>query len=81
MIWASVRMPLVVAKTHNLDSKSINFVLAIPQADLDIPVYMELPAGVTPIKETNAIRQHYVLWLNESLYGLKNSGHNWFEKL
>ena len=79
--WASVRMLLVVAKIHNLDSKSIDFVLAFPQADLDIPVYMELPAGVTPIEETDATRRRYVLRLNKSLYGLKNSGHNWFEKL
>ena len=32
-----------------LKSKSIDFVLASPQADLDVPVYMELPAGVNPI--------------------------------
>jgi hypothetical protein len=29
--------------------KSINFVLAFAQADLDVPVYMELPAGVNPV--------------------------------
>jgi len=49
-------MLLMVAKIHNLDSKVIDFVLAFPQADLNIPVYMELPAGVTPIKETNSNR-------------------------
>ena len=79
--WASVQMLLVVAKNHNLNSKSITFVLVFPQADLDIPVHKELPAGVTPIEETNAIRRRYILRPNKSLYGLKNSGHNWFEKL
>ena len=69
-------MLLVVAKIHNLDSKSIDFVLAFPQADLDIPVYMELPSGVTPIEETDATRRRYDFRLNKSLYGLKNSGHN-----
>ena len=34
---------------HGLKSKSINFVLAFPQSDLDVPVYMELPAGANPI--------------------------------
>jgi hypothetical protein len=29
-------------KIHGLPSKSINFVLAFPQADLEVPVYMEL---------------------------------------
>jgi hypothetical protein len=43
--WASVRILLAIAKIHGLSSQSINFVLAFPQADLEIPVYMELPLG------------------------------------
>ena len=43
--WASVRLLLAVAKIHKLPSKSIDFVLAFPQADLEVPVYMELPLG------------------------------------
>ena len=38
--WASVRLLLVVEKIHNIESKSIDFVLALPQADLPIPVFM-----------------------------------------
>ncbi len=45
MTWASVWLLLVVAKVHGLSSKSIDFVLAFPQDDLDVPVYIELPAG------------------------------------
>ncbi len=48
-MWASVRLLLVVAKIHGLESKSIDFVLAFPQADLDVLVFMELPAGVNPL--------------------------------
>ena len=79
--WASVRLLLIVAKIHGLQSKSIDFVLAFPQADLDVPVYMELPAGVNPINVSDEHRRHYVLKLNKSLYGLKQAGYNWFEKL
>ena len=32
-----------------LEYKSIDFVLAFPPADLDVPVYMELPTGMNPI--------------------------------
>jgi len=64
-----------------LDFKSIDFVLDFPQADLDIPVYMELPSGVTPTDEVDENSRRYVLRLNKSLYGLKQVGHNWFEKL
>ena len=38
--WDSVRLLLVVVKTHNLDFKSIDFVLVFPQANLPIPVYI-----------------------------------------
>jgi hypothetical protein len=44
--WASVCLLLIVAKIHGLESKSIDFVLAFPQAGLDVPLYMELPVGV-----------------------------------
>ncbi len=43
--WASVRILLAVAKIHGLSSKRIDFVLAFPQADLEVPVYMELLLG------------------------------------
>ena len=79
--WASVRLLLIVAKIHNLNSKSIDFVLAFPQSDLDTPVYMELPSGVVPADDIDENRRRYVLRLNKSLYGLKQAGHNWFEKL
>ena len=79
--WASVCLLLVVAKIHNLELKSINFVLAFPQADLDVPIYMELPAGVNPTNVSDGNRRKYVLKLNKSLYGLKQAGFNWFQKL
>jgi len=79
--WASVRLLLIVAKIHGLESKSIDFVLAFPQADLDVPVYMELPAGINPVDVSDENRRRYVLNLNKSLYGLKQAGYNWFEKL
>ena len=74
-------MLLIVAKIHKLESKSIDFVLAFPQADLDVPIYMELPSGVTPIDEPDSNSRKYVLSLNNNLYGLKQGGFNWFEKL
>jgi hypothetical protein len=55
--WASVCLLLVVAKIHGLKSKSINFVLAFPQADLDVPVYMELPAGVNATNVSDGDRR------------------------
>ncbi len=66
-------------KIHGLSSKSIDFLLAFPQADLEILVFMDLPIGFdTPDNEE---RRFYVLKLNKSLYGLKQAGYNWFAKL
>ena len=75
-----VRLLLSVAHIYGLNSKSIDFVLAFPQADIDIDVWMELPEGIIPVgDESNCCR--YILKLNKSLYGLKQASHNWYEKL
>ena len=76
--WASA---CLVAKIHGLQSKSIDCVFAFSQADLDVPVFMELPAGVNPINVLDENWCRYVLKCNKSLYGLKQAGYNWFEKL
>jgi hypothetical protein len=77
--WASVRLILAIAKIHGLSSKSINFVLVFPQADLEIPLFMELPIGFDTLD--NEEHRFYVLKLNKSLYRLKQAGYNWFAKL
>ena len=46
--WASVRLLLIIAKIHNLQSKGIDFVLAFTQTHLEVPVYMEIPMGFVP---------------------------------
>jgi hypothetical protein len=66
-------------KDHGLSLKSIDFVLAFPQADLEVPVFMESPLGFDAPHSQH--RKHYVLRLNKSLYGLKQAGYNWFAKL
>jgi hypothetical protein len=48
--------------------KSINFILAFPQAYLDVPVYMELPAEVSPVNASDGDQRRYILKLNKSLY-------------
>ena len=74
--WISVRFLLIVAEILNLDTKAIDFVLAFPQADLEVPVYMELPAGMEVEDGSKSI-----LVLRKSLYGLKSASFNWHQKL
>ena len=40
-----------------LESKALDFVLAFPQADLDVPVYTELPVGMD-IEDATHEKQH-----------------------
>lgn len=77
----SVKLLLVIAKIHGLESKSIDFVLAFPQADLDVDVWMELPVGFDPEGISQNQSRQFVLKLNANLYGLKQASFNWFEKL
>ena len=64
--WMSVRIILILAAIKNLHTKSINFVLAYPQADLDLVIYMELPQGFNVGHESG----RYVLKLQKNLLRL-----------
>ena len=43
--WISVCFLMIVAQVLELDTQAIDFVLAFPQSELDVSVYMKLPAG------------------------------------
>ena len=75
--WISVRIMLTLAAIENLHTKSIHFVIAYPQSDLDVDIYMESPQGFNMRTESG----RYFLKLQKNLYCLKQVGHNWFEKL
>ena len=47
--WMSVRIILTLAAIENLHTKSIDFVLAYPQANIDVDIYMVLPQGFNSI--------------------------------
>jgi hypothetical protein len=55
-------------------------VLAFPQADLDVDIWMDLPIGFEPIKDPDH-KSQYVLKLSKNLYGLKQASFNWYKKL
>src|SRR6056300_1305894 len=76
--WISVRFLLAVAEIMQLETQAIDFVLAFPQADLDLPVYMELPAGMELPGQSSS---GHLLLLKKNLYGLKQASYNWHQKL
>ena len=74
--WISIRLLLILTVVHKLETKSIDFVLAFPQAELKRNVFMELPYGFRYGK-----KGQYVLRLKKNLYGLADASLNWFKKL
>ena len=77
MKWMNVKIMLTIAAIENLLTKSIDFVLAYPQSDLEVDIYMELPQGFNVGPKSGRC----VLKLQKNLYSLKQAGHNWSEKL
>ena len=63
--WISVRFLLILAELLGLKTKALDFVLAFPQANLNVPIYMEIPNGVS----VDGIHQNkcYVLRLLTSI--------------
>jgi hypothetical protein len=71
-----VRLILLLVRMCKLESKAIDFVLAFPQAELDVNIWMYLPIGFQVDTENES--KYYILKLNKSLYGLKQASLNWF---
>eukprot|EP00957_Ditylum_brightwellii_P000047 3441-Ditylum_brightwellii.AAC.1 len=71
--WITVMTLLAIGAIHNLPTSSIDVVLAFPQAELNIIIYMELPIAMDA---QHRVTKDYVLRLNKSIYGLKQSSLN-----
>ena len=63
-----------------MNTQAIDFTLAFPQADLEVPVYMELPAGME-LEDGTDTSSRYILKLRKSFYGLKQTSLNWHNML
>ena len=60
----TVQLLLPLYNIQELESKSIDFVLAFPQADLEMDIWMELSIGFIIIEVENGHSRSYVLKLN-----------------
>ena len=70
---------MITAFLACLETQALDFVLAFPRADLDVPVFTELPAGMD--MGPDIPKRAYVLELKKSLYGLKQASSNWYKCL
>jgi hypothetical protein len=74
----TVCLILLLARIYKLVLKAIDFVLAFPQAELDVHIWMYLSIGFQVDTENEP--KYYILKLNKSLYGLKQASLNWFKR-
>jgi hypothetical protein len=77
--WMSVRLMLTFSEIHQLHTRSIDFTLAFPQANVKVDIYMELPLGCSTDNGGN--KNDHVLKLIKNLYGLRDASKTWFEHL
>jgi hypothetical protein len=75
--WSTVRLVMILALILNWEMRSIDFIMAFPQADVKTDIYMLLPKG-TKLPKKKDPRRH-LLKLKKNLYGLKDAGLTWFE--
>jgi hypothetical protein len=83
--WNTVRVMVVMALLNGWHMRSIDFVLAFPQAPVKTDIYMNpprVPNGFNiPDLPTLSDRLSNVYKLLRNLYGLKDAGKTWFEFL
>jgi len=76
--WASIWLVLALSIIHGWHTAQMDFVLAYPQADIEVPLFMEIPKGFDP---EGYARGELVLELRRNLYGQKQAGRVWFKHL
>ncbi len=72
--WFAIRLLLVFGLLFGWSLRQVNFVMAYPQAPIEMDMYMELPTGIV-VKGDNSTDQ--VLKLLRNLYGQKQASRVW----
>ena len=75
--WETLRTLLTLALANNWTTRQLDFVLAFPQADVECPMYMDIPRGC----HIDGNNKDHVLQLNKNLYGSKQAGKVWYNFL
>ena len=74
--WTTLRTILTLSIVKGWKARSIDFVLAYPQADLKANIFMRIPYGFTVDKPGK-----WLLRLEKNIYGLKDAGRTWHHHL
>jgi hypothetical protein len=72
--WFTIRLMIIFGIIFCWALRQVNFVMAYPQAPIEMDIYMELPQG---IQTTHGNSRDHVLKLEKNIYGQKQAGHVW----
>ena len=72
--WFAIRLMIVFSILFNRAMRQIDFVMAYPQAPIEMDMYMELPQG---IKTEHGNSKDHVLKVLRNIYGQKQAGRVW----
>jgi Reverse transcriptase (RNA-dependent DNA polymerase) len=78
VIWAAIRLLLVLALMYGWCTIQVDFILAYPQAPVECPLYMKIPKGFQ-VRHGNW--KTHVLRILRNLYGQKQAGRVWHQHL
>jgi hypothetical protein len=70
----SIRLLIVFGILFNWALCQVDFIMAYPQAPIEMDMYMELPTG---IHTQHGISKNHVLKLLANIYRQKQAGHVW----
>jgi hypothetical protein len=72
--WFAIRLVIVFGILFQSSLRQVDFVMAYPQAPIEMDIYMELPQV---IQTATGNSKDHVLQLLKNIYGQKQAGHVW----
>ncbi len=72
--WFAIRLMIIFGIIFCWALRQVDFVMAYPQAPIEMDIYMELPQG---IQTTHGNSKDRVLKLEKNIYGQKQAGRVW----
>jgi hypothetical protein len=73
--WFAIRLMIIFGIIFCWALQQVDFVMAYPQAPIEMDIYMELPQGIQT-KHGNS-KKHVLKLVEMHIYGQKQTGHVW----
>jgi Reverse transcriptase (RNA-dependent DNA polymerase) len=71
--WTTICLYLILELINGWETWQLDFVLAYPQADIEVPMYMDIPQGFS----VGGTKSNHCLLLKKNLYDQKQAGRVW----